>query len=152
MGKDYFCGACDMPGSRTITQTMAESAGGFNPYGMGGLGTVEALPRLCSLEEWREIARLCKRISNDRLLLEETPRARPLPTNARNPLDGPDRAGWLPLSEYLNKPAQPKNGNPYGFTSVQDFFGSKNTKVKENKPEPEGRANAFDQLKRLMEG
>lgn len=152
MGSKTWCGACDMPGTRTITQTMAESAGGFTPYGMGGLGTINALPKLCTIAEWREIARLCKTISSDRLLLEETPKTLPLPTNSRNPLNGSDRAGWLPLEEYLKQPQQGRSGNPYGFTSVQDYFGSKKNKVKENKPEPESRSNSFEQLKRLMEG
>lgn len=136
-----WCGGCEAPGARTLTQSMAESRQGFNPYGTGGLGTLDGLPKLCSIAEWREVARLCKIASNDRLLLEETPKTKALP-NLKNPLDGPDRSGWTPLDEYLKETPKPKQGNPYGFTSVENYFGSKS----------QDKSCDFNTLKRLMEG
>lgn len=141
IGSKVWCGACDAPGTRTITQGMTESRAGFNPYGVGGLGTLDGLPKLCSLTEWREIQKLCRTISSDKLLLEETPKTRPLPIT-KNPLNGPDRAGWNNLDEYLKETPKPKTGNPYGFTSVEDYFN----------PKPVDKSQGLDELKRLMEG
>lgn len=136
-----WCGCCDAPGTRTITQGMAESRTGFNPYGVGGLGSLEGLPKLCSITEWREVQKLCRTVSNDKLLLEETPKTRPLP-KGKNPLDGPDRTGWLSLDEYYKETPKPKTGNPYGFTPIEDFFN----------PKPHTKASDLDDIKRLMEG
>ena len=94
-----WCGACDTPGARTIYQTEGRS--GFSPYGLGGLGTVEALPKLCTIQEWREIAKLCRRVSNDKLLFEEGFKAPPLP-KCPNPLeDRPGKGNWTPLENYF---------------------------------------------------
>lgn len=137
-----WCGGCEAPGTRTLTQSMAESRQGFNPYGTGGVGTLDALPKLCTIAEWREVAKLCRVAANDRLLFEEMPMStKPLP-NLKNPLNGPDRTGWTPLDEYLKETPKPKKGNPYGFTPIEDYF----------KPNSHDKSCDFNELKRLMEG
>ncbi len=97
----YWCGTCEAtPGSvRTLT---GGSNAGFRGY--TGVGSVASLPGLCTLQEWQEIAKLCKRVSSPKLLTEEKP-FKPLPLpHEKNPLEEKPtdkRSGWTPLTEYM---------------------------------------------------
>jgi hypothetical protein len=133
-----WCGCCSSPGTRTIGQTLSEGNTFYG--GRTGPGSVAGLPPLIPIHEWQEVIRLCRRVSNRRLLTEDGPiKTLPLPT-AKNPFDGPDRSGWQTLDEYYKQPPKPKTGNPYGFTPLDDFF------------KPESKTKDLDHLKRLMEG
>lgn len=108
IGSKIWCGSCETPGTRTLTQTMLESASGFNPYGMGSPGTVDGLPKLCSLSEWHEISTLCKKVSKSKLLFEDDFKPLPLP-KCKNPLYDTSDSNWMPLEDYyiLNNEKNP---------------------------------------------
>jgi hypothetical protein len=96
---NYWCGSCTTPGPRTIYQTEGRS--GFNPYGLSGRGSIEQLPPIVSLSEWREVVKLCRSVSKSKLLFEDGFKTLPLP-KCRNPLeDRPEKDNWTPLENYL---------------------------------------------------
>jgi hypothetical protein len=118
-GKNW-CGKCDTNGFITKTGIPPASAGGASGLSES-IGTLRGLPSFATLEEWKEVQRLCKIISNEQLLLEEAlkPKA---PKPLRDPLALPKKAndGWIPLTEYYKTLDEPK---PPTKTDLKHLFG-----------------------------
>lgn len=134
--KQYWCGTCNATPNniRTIGGNSGTPASNSGFTGYTGRGSVAGLPNMCSLQEWSEIANLCKRVSSPKVLTEDKPfKPLPLPHEKKNPLDEKPtdkRAGWTPFSEYLkNSSVENDSFSPTEIKKNlfdQKFLGKKN--------------------------